>query len=381
MSDEILLDSAKAWTEVYIDSPVLDIQQYIEKGFDVKQIQDGLGPMDDFQLSISQYWDTSPDIELLVQHKNHWEELRVAELLESVPWLKYFAADGGNITDPLHALSLSANRCTRLIQRLDSLLSNTIIMSDWKVKALKILKEWDNKHKRSRMLYFSSTEVIHTIRLEKERKNNMIYVLWEQMQSSTSECAKHRDYQKFAKKVAEFCLEAGCPIVEHDPRSDVSALRRHLSQNLSAREAELREEIQELRNANRAQQRIITNLTFRHLLEMLPPPKDRLTSATSQWESFIYTALEKAQKQLSEEHMSHPLVPVLKKHNRLKQIKNVGKHLYATLSSNIHHFSGQFTVLSDQWNTLEADLLRALVPLPGNCTEAGVNWEKERLRY
>lgn len=79
--------------------------------------------------------------------------------------------------------------------------------------------------------------------------------------------------------------------------------------------------------------------------------------------------------------MDHPLIPVLMKYNRPKQIADVGTSLYSTLSTNIHHFSAQFVVLDDQWNILEADILKALTPLPQNAEETGIEWERERLRY
>lgn len=79
--------------------------------------------------------------------------------------------------------------------------------------------------------------------------------------------------------------------------------------------------------------------------------------------------------------MDHPLLPVLRKYDRPKQIADVGANLYSTLSTNIHHFSAQFVVLDDQLNTLEADILKALTPLAQNKREIDIEWERERLRY
>ena len=136
-----------------------------------------------------------------------------------------------------------------------------------------------------------------------------------------------------------------------------------------------------MNNINRAQSRIITNLAFRHLLETLPTLGADHSSATVKWQAFFRTALKTAQTQQARGQIDHPLLPVLRKYNRPKQIEDVGKSLYSTLSTNIHHFSAQFVVLDDQWNTLEVDILKALTPLPQNETEIGIDWERERLRY
>lgn len=49
----------------------------------------------------------------------------------------------------------------------------------------------------------------------------------------------------------------------------------------------LRKEIEDLRNENRAQQMIITNLVFRHLLEVLPPRTAQGMSSTAKWSAFF----------------------------------------------------------------------------------------------
>ena len=78
---------------------------------------------------------------------------------------------------------------------------------------------------------------------------------------------------------------------------------------------------------------------------------------------------------------NHPLISVLKKYDRHKHIVDVGARLYGTLSTNIRHFSGQFDVLNDQWNVLEANMLKALKPLIQNEKNTDIEWEDERQRY
>lgn len=70
-----------------------------------------------------------------------------------------------------------------------------------------------------------------------------------------------------------------------------------------------------------------------------------------------------------------------RKYANVGQIEAVGTGLYSTLSTNIHHFSGQFLVLDGQWNTLESDIMKALVPVPSRLTVEGVDWQREKERY
>lgn len=55
--------------------------------------------------------------------------------------------------------------------------------------------------------------------------------------------------------------------------------------------------------------------------------------------------------------------------------------LYSTFSTNIHYFNSQYTVVESQWNALEYDIMKALMPIPSNVTIDGVDWQKERERY
>lgn len=77
----------------------------------------------------------------------------------------------------------------------------------------------------------------------------------------------------------------------------------------------------------------------------------------------------------------HPLDALLGKDHNAGQVESVGVGLYSTFSTNTHHFNSQYTVVESQWNTLEYDIMRALVPISSNITADGIDWKKERGRY
>lgn len=333
-----------------IDDTPFDLRQYLAK---LQSLENNcLVPMKNLIPTIKEFWDGNP----------------YTELLASVPWLAGFTTVKGDLGPARSALSRNANRCTRFILRLDVFLANETIMPMW--RELTRFRFGDGSTGSS-----VSAEIQHQI----EETNGTIQLLWKQLQWSSEDYTKQEVFQTFSSKVADICLEAGCPLVQHQPSNDIYSLRKHLfTHDAAVREAELRKELEAERLLNRVQQRIITNLTFRHLLEKLPPPS---ATATSAWDAFFRTAVHNAQQKRKQGRTDHPLISVLNKYQRVGQIEAVGKNFYGTLSTNIHHFSTQFEVLDDQWNMLEADILRAITPLAENQGETGTDWAKERLRY
>ncbi|EXJ69858.1 uncharacterized protein A1O5_06930 [Cladophialophora psammophila CBS 110553] len=353
------------WTQLQFDTTPVDLRKYLETHRDAHLQSDAQACINELGALAWEYWE--PEC--------------YESLLRVAPWLVGFTVENGDLAPAGRALAVLPNLCTRMLLRLDVILSNWLITS--------VFKTWLQGFRR-RMPPSTTVErpasprdeIISLLRDGPVSPGNLS-ALWYQLLQSYSDFGKQSIYQLFSAKVAEFCLEAGCPAVTRNPSADIYSLRKHLFSNDSAaREAELRKEIEDLRNANRSQQRIITNLAFRHLLEALPARDAKAaTSATAAWTAFFQTALKEAQKQLEQGRLDHPLIPVLKKYPKVKQIENVGANLYGTLSTNIHHFSGQYKVLDDQWNALEVDILRALTPLAENETEAGIDWRTERLRY
>lgn len=211
-----------------------------------------------------------------------------------------------------------------------------------------------------------------------EKGHAVIFSLWRSMQKAVADSPLHTNRQTASLKVANFCVLAGCPAPVQDPLINIHNLRQYLASNPSEiREAALRREIEDLRKTTQSQQRIITNLTFRHLLENLPPAANGTTS-TARWSSFFRSALNNVPKQ---GHHMHPLKDILLKYSNSKQIETVGVGLYGTFSTNIHHFTSQYAIIDSQWNALEMDIMKALVPLPSNATLTEVDWSEERKRY
>lgn len=143
----------------------------------------------------------------------------------------------------------------------------------------------------------------------------------------------------------------------------------------------MRQEVDELKRENQTQQRIITNLTFRHLLENLPPPPSKRMSSSARWPHFFRNALKTAQNQTGTESPPHPLASVLRKYPNASQLETVGVRLYSTFSTNIHCSSSQYTVADSQWNSLEGDIIKAFIPAPSNDNADGTDWQGERQRY
>ncbi len=254
-------------------------------------------------------------------------------------------------------------------------------MAEWKLEALKIIKIHE-RHPGFRLLEEGAGSVSRYIQRQCERQDMVIHSLWHSLQEAVKACLLHKDYQMTSSRVAHLCLLAGCPSSARNPFRNVELLREHTASRPSAmREAELRREIEELRRESLLQQRIITNLTFRHLLENLPPATTKHRSATVRWTDFFRDALKKVQNQSQMNSQPHPFDALLHKYTNTTQIETVGTGLYGTLSTNIHHFSSQYTILGDQWNALEYEIMQALTPIPSNIPAGEPDWQKERQRY
>jgi hypothetical protein len=210
----------------------------------------------------------------------------------------------------------------------------------------------------------------------------VIFSLWGLLHRAAKKSLLHKENIMSSSKVADFCIRAGCPSVTRNPVKNVERLRAHLATRSSAiREAELRREIEGLRSENQRQQRIISNLTFRHLLENLPPTSSKKMTSTARWTEFFKNAVESSKSRSENASQKHPLDALLSKYRNTSQIERVGVTLYSTFSTNIHYFNSQYTVIESQWNTLECDIMKALVPMPSNVTADGTDWQKERERY
>lgn len=103
-------------------------------------------------------------------------------------------------------------------------------------------------------------------------------------------------------------------------------------------------------------------------------------SYTARWSKFFTDALRGPKTGVECNHGPHPLDVVMRKYPNVNQVETVESGLYSILSTNVHYFSSQYTVLDCQPNELETDSMEALAPMTSNVTAEGMDWEKERER-
>ena len=157
-------------------------------------------------------------------------------------------------------------------------------------------------------------------------------------------------------------MESGLPDAAIDFPMDLDSPRRHITaprqflsdRPIPDREDSLQLQVDELRALTRKWQRIITNLTYRHLMEHLPGSNQLnaqgkpCTTSTDRWKSFVAQALQKAHE--ADEASSHPLAKALTRFSSKaarRQLETVGKDLYGTVSANIYAFNAEYQVPED----------------------------------
>lgn len=220
--------------------------------------------------------------------------------------------------------------------------------------------------------------------------------LLDEHQAGARSVSYSREWRTFCEDIGRLCLRLGSPSVVYKPQEDIATLRHHLvTPKTPSRESELRElrelqaKVDEQKEQLFIQQRIITNLSFRHVLEALPGPKPTgkkgkpAPSSTAQWQNFWEKTCKNAQTQKSSasgSSPSHPLEPLLAKYG-FNLVKNVGDGLYGTLSTNIHHYSGEYKIIDHQWDKLPGDILKAIIPTQPRREDGSVDWNSEKERF
>ena len=198
---------------------------------------------------------------------------------------------------------------------------------------------------------------------------------------------------------------AGNAVVAND-RTDVFSyihclLQKGLAINANDANAALLAKVRRLEHENqqyqekfRVQDRIMTNLAFRHLMENLP---ERITkNEANNWDDFWRKAVEQAKRVEAinravdqEIKFTHPLSKLIQRYGdkndaefrNLGQIISTGSRLYSTLSINIHQHTGGYDARPDQWDSLPYSILSAIAPLAEKIDNGKVNWEAERARF
>ncbi|CAG8954806.1 hypothetical protein HYFRA_00004731 [Hymenoscyphus fraxineus] len=99
-------------------------------------------------------------------------------------------------------------------------------------------------------------------------------------------------WEKLKDEVREICVKSGSPIPHDDPLENIAELRKHLDRHHNYYTT-----IYELNKQLEFQQRIITNVSFRHLLESLPGPnKDKKRGGDRErWDRFWGSAIQLAE--------------------------------------------------------------------------------------
>ena len=340
-------------------------------------------------------------IYMLVHHLSKRKKL--TKFTQEHAWAACFEIDEPTWADPFDAIEqptakyapaeaaycASPNAMTIALSALTDILYGTIIMD----KLHEIFWEEDNYRHELREKYG-----IDVYNLQKDydmiHKRLLDYVrdcrMWDLIEKANAQTRQSPEWQNVCKQIGRFCRWAGNPDVINEPSEAILTLRRQIrSDNMHSREGELQRRIENLEKEKRLQQRIITNLSFRHCLESLPGDRPlergRQNTSTGRWQQFWEDSWTKAQQAANSNNSarpSHPFEPLLHYDQRQqKQIKRMGDDLYGTLSSNIHLYSGEFSVEEDQWNTLEAAILKTLKPAWGRGPDGEVQWEQERERY
>ncbi|KAM3067057.1 hypothetical protein ACMFMG_011730 [Clarireedia jacksonii] len=205
-------------------------------------------------------------------------------------------------------------------------------------------------------------------------------------------------YDDLCRRVQKFCQLAGYTQQEWNPFININALRASTIPGRSiAREDmlvgdinALKKKISELETKLNQQDRIITAITYRHVLEYLSGPS--LPGKNSaDWKKFFNAAYAKA-KTLGASG-THPLSAVIKQMQAMpktfvdKDIQDSGENMYKTLSGEIHHFSGDyncgmFDLVPGQWGPIPSAILNALRPEKVNVNPRGeIDWNAEKARY
>ncbi|CAG8979658.1 hypothetical protein HYALB_00013499 [Hymenoscyphus albidus] len=99
-------------------------------------------------------------------------------------------------------------------------------------------------------------------------------------------------WERLKDQVREICVKSGSPIPHDDPLENIAELRKHLD-----RHHDYYRTISKLNKELEIQQRMITNLSFRHLLESLPGPnKDKKRGGDREgWDRFWDSAIQLAE--------------------------------------------------------------------------------------
>jgi hypothetical protein len=200
-------------------------------------------------------------------------------------------------------------------------------------------------------------------------------------------------WQEFRRNFKVFCLAAGCQSVGGDnPIKYLEALRELVSRQF-AYTADLHNRISKLERQIILQQRMITALAYRNVMENLAA-KTTGANSSDKWFKFIDSVFKEFENQIQNRQSTvssqSPFTAVVNHYGLVRgqtslgQLKDMANGLFSTMSRTIHHFQpsqefDQYTPIPGQFDPVEIDFLAAMKPTEFN--EGEPDWDKERKRY
>ena len=199
-----------------------------------------------------------------------------------------------------------------------------------------------------------------------------------------------RAWVKFNHNIWSFCLAAGCSKADkRDPFRSLEILRDSVSRQFLYT-TDLHNRISELNKQIISQQRMITALAYRNVLENVSSTNPGF-NPTEKWRSFVEKMLENVGDKDATVSKDIPLKGLIDQHKgnvtSLNTLKQTANDLYGTLSRTIHHPSpskdfDQYNLISGQFDQVQIKFMTAMKPLTTNrLADDTFDWEKERRRY
>lgn len=178
--------------------------------------------------------------------------------------------------------------------------------------------------------------------------------------------------------VRSFCQYSGIHNLTQDPLENLRKLQMYIV-NQNDRDRYLLSQIDTLKDTIRSRELIITSLSYRHLLERLPPAESGLS-----FETIFKVALKSAEKNTPDSPLRNLAIND-KKHHK-KMIDHAAK-LFGNLSGNIHKYCDWSAVKTDMFGAEVQEIMDAVKPVHFlvDATDSELrgepDWEEERKRY
>lgn len=214
-----------------------------------------------------------------------------------------------------------------------------------------------------------------------------LWETWQKMMRSQLVDRKSKPWLILIDNVWSFCMAAGCSEADRqDPFRSLQALRDLVSRQF-AYTASLHATISKQDKQIILQQRMITALAYRNVMENVSATV-KADKPTVKWHKFVEQLFEDAKN--GKIPSDHPFKDIFDQHSEEKGrslLKQMAKDLYSTLSRTIHNFQpskdfDQYTPMPGQFDPVQIDFMTAMNPTTKDHDEHGSpEWEEERSRY